>query len=137
MDQMLRKQLIPRCYVTNNRFAYIFDTQGDIETEMKYTNFTPTYDKWCLYCNKKNVSLRCSVCKFVYFCNQDCQRKAWTIHQKHCKRDLFKICISCGSSIIKLKCDDCPVKFCSLKCKDEIIKPHVEYGDCKKFSILN
>lgn len=25
------------CYKTNNRFAYLKD-------------FTPTYDKWCLYC---------------------------------------------------------------------------------------
>ena len=126
------------CYLTNNRFAYLKDIKSnDVEFEMKYYNFVPTYDKWCLYCNKKDVNLRCGNCKFIYYCDKECQKKSWNIHKKHCNRDLFILCATCGFNDIKLKCDDCPVKFCSEECKDRLMKSHKEYGDCKKFSILN
>jgi hypothetical protein len=124
------------CYLTDNYFAYYYDAKKDFKRNMKMTNFVPTYDKWCLECDKRYVKLRCSKCKSVYFCNEKCQKKAWDIHKKHCGRDLFSICCSCGSNIDQntaIKCiGECPVKFCSEECKQKIIEPHLDI-DCKNF----
>src|SRR5437868_13685033 len=100
------------CYRTNNRYAYTYDlTKKSDPKEFKYYNFTPTYDPWCLFCNVKNCSNKCSKCKMIYFCNTECQRKAWPIHKKHCGRDLFTVCILCGSEDnLVFKCMNCPVK---------------------------
>jgi len=129
-----RPRLAALCYKTNNRFAYLQNTTGEIpESEMKLYNFTPTYDPWCLYCTNKNCKLKCSGCKFVYYCNSECQKKSWNIHKHHCKRDLFCLCISCGKENPQLKCDSCPVKYCSDKCKSQIEAAHKDF-DCKTFS---
>ncbi len=124
------------CYKTNNRFAYKQDLTGVApEDESKIYNFTPTYDKWCLYCDNKNCKLRCSSCKLIYYCNAECQRKSWIIHKKHCKRDLFCICILCGKDNPKIVCDKCPVKYCSDKCKSQIEQAHKDF-DCDTFHEL-
>ena len=122
------------CYKTNNRFAYIQDLTGiPPESEAKHYNFVPSYDKWCLYCDAKNCKVRCSICKFVYYCNDNCQKKSWEIHKNHCKRDLFCVCIMCGKDEPKIKCDSCPVKFCDDNCKNQIYSEHKAY-DCDTFS---
>ena len=134
MDIPLEYKLIlyNYCYQTNNNFAYKFDTQTDYETELKLYNFVPTYDKWCLGCTNKNANFKCSDCKAVYFCGKECQKKCWRIHKKHCKRNLFALCSTCGSKTTVLKCDKCPVKFCSIECKNKIYKDHLDF-DCKYF----
>ena len=39
----------------------------------------------CSYCKSKNENLRkCSRCKLVQYCNQNCQKKHWKIHKSHC-----------------------------------------------------
>lgn len=124
------------CYFSNNRYAYNYDI-GDskrIGEETKIYNFVPTYDKWCLYCNKKGVELRCSKCKAIYFCNQECQIKAWPIHKKHCDRDLFQVCAGCGIglTLMKIQCGKCPVKYCSEECKNRLHSAHIEF-DCEHF----
>lgn len=127
---------VDKCYMTNNRFAYKYDANGEIPyDEMKTYNFVPTYDPWCLYCDKKGCSKKCSSCKCIYFCDDTCQKKAWPIHKKHCKRDLFILCLTCGSSNInpELNCKNCPVKYCSESCKNDLDKMHIEY-DCAYFS---
>ncbi|AYV81166.1 MAG: putative ankyrin repeat and MYND domain-containing protein 2 [Harvfovirus sp.] len=127
------KKLAPLCYESNNRFAYKYDLTGKIpESELKVLNFVPTYDKWCLFCDKKECTKRCSICKTVYFCDKECQGRAWAIHKKHCGRNLFTICISCGSNNIKIKCEKCPVWYCGDKCKRSIAAPHAEF-DCDHF----
>jgi len=121
------------CYKTNNRFAYLKDLNGiEPESEMKLYNFTPTYDKWCLYCDNKNCKFNCSSCKLIYYCNKDCQKKSWFIHKNHCKRDLFCVCILCGKDNPKITCDKCPVKYCDNICKDKIEISHQEY-DCATY----
>ena len=44
---------------------------------------------YCMTCKKgeeKNVKLnRCSRCKVVYYCNQECQKQDFARHQKECK----------------------------------------------------
>ena len=102
----------------------------------KIFNFVPTYDKWCLYCDNRNCEKKCSKCKSVYFCNEHCQKKTWKIHKKHCGRNLFSNCITCGKNIVSKdyeKCFNCPVKFCCSKCKDRILKDHCDI-DCKYFA---
>jgi len=38
----------------------------------------------CLFCNKKENLKRCSKCKKVLFCNNDCQKKCFPIHKLDC-----------------------------------------------------
>ena len=164
--QSLRQKVIdecgPNCYQSDNYYAYEYDkhllnitssVQHDSIEDIyktstkslykfsKYTNFVPCYDKWCLNCGS-NCSRRCSGCKSVFFCSKKCQKVSWHIHQKHCSRDLFKLCIQCGQDLKSIPnsimpdlpaCDSCPVKFCSNTCKDKIYKQHVEY-DCSYFT---
>lgn len=128
------KFMTTACYKTNNKFAYLYDLTKEFPlSESKCYNFVPTYDPWCLYCNNKNCTLRCSKCKFVFFCNEQCQKKSWSIHKHHCKRDLFCLCIVCGKDNPSLRCDKCPVKYCSNQCKDKIEHDHKDY-DCDTFS---
>lgn len=123
-----------KCYLTNNRYAYKFDRDQIFPVdELKTDNFVPTYDKWCLNCDKKGCKYRCVNCKSVYFCGEECQIKSYGIHKKHCERDLFILCASCGCSEPKMKCDNCPVKWCSEICKNKMYSPHVEYKDCEFF----
>ncbi len=132
-----QNRLHDACYKTNNRYAYKYDLKGKPDPkEIKYYNFTHTVDPWCLYCNKKNCTLKCSKCKIIYFCNAECQKKAWPIHKKHCGRNLFTVCILCGTADdITFKCKNCPVKFCSKDCYDKIHIEHEEI-ECDIFSKL-
>ncbi len=126
------------CYNSNNRYAYFTDINDEErrKKDLKMMNFVPAYDGWCLYCDKKSVTKKCSGCKTVFFCDQECQKKAWPIHKKHCGRDQFDICCSCGIIIVnKIKCDQCPVSWCSQECKDKLYDAHKEY-DCDIFSDL-
>lgn len=128
-----RPRLYALCYKTNNRFAYKQDLTGiPCEEELKLYNFTPTYDKWCLYCDNEACKLRCSSCKTVYYCDTNCQKLAWPIHKHHCKRDLFTLCILCGKNNPNIICDKCPVKYCSDECKQKIEVEHKEF-DCDNY----
>ena len=144
--EILKLSITP-CYKSDNYLAYEYDknklnnliqTNDDISdgvmSFLKYTNFVPCYDKWCLYCCDKNANKKCSNCKSVYLCSKKCQKSAWSIHKKHCNRDLFKVCINCGIDVDEyIKCDNCPVKFCSESCKNMIYEAHLDY-DCKYFT---
>jgi len=123
------------CYISNNRFAYLKDSKKmkELELEYKAYNFVPTYDKWCLYCEYKNAEMSCPGCKTVYFCNETCKQNAWPVHKNHCGRDQFILCSTCGAKEPKLKCENCPVKFCSENCRSIIMAPHYEY-DCRVFN---
>lgn len=145
--EKLRRYHHPYCYQSNNNYAYFSDLkeienspliQERLELESKDTNFVPTYDKWCLYCDNKGAKKRCTRCRSVYFCDRKCQQKAWPIHKKHCGRDLFQLCISCGQSVTKssLKCKKCPVRFCCQKHYQHIIAMHLE-ADCKTMQRFN
>ena len=129
-------------WVTDNVFAYNVEMFKKTEDEkyndraymfVKSMNFAPSYDKWCLVCWKEGSTKRCGKCRSVHYCSSECASKAWPVHKEHCGRDLFTVCINCGSSETELKCDRCPVKFCSQECKEAIGALHVEY-DCDHFS---
>ena len=128
------------CYLVDNNFAYKWDIKDSQSSKgwvsyMKTTNFVPTYDTWCLYCDNRNAKSRCAKCHSVYFCDRNCQQKAWNVHKKHCGRDLFSLCITCGSgknTDAFLKCPECPVKFCSQVCKSRIFQAHTNF-DCSYF----
>lgn len=147
ISALMKSTLHQACYHTNNNYAYFYDlnqsgpsvfSKRRLEQEEKYTNFVPTYDHWCLYCNNKSAKKRCGQCKAVYFCNQKCQKLAWKIHQKHCGQNLFQYCATCGRSELKysLKCEKCPVRFCSQTCYNILIKPHLEI-DCQTMQRFN
>lgn len=124
------------CYKTNNRFAYKQDLTGIApDDELKIYNFVPTYDAWCLFCDAKDCKFRCPTCKVIYYCSAECQKKSWPIHKKHCGRNVFCVCILCGSDNPQMVCDRCPVKYCNDKCKGEIYKAHKEF-DCDTYHKL-
>ena len=120
-------------YLTDNYIAYKIDANKDFSEDLRFMNFVPIYDMWCLYCDNKCATKRCTKCKSVFFCDKNCQTNAWSIHKQHCGRDLFTLCSLCGKQNPKLKCDKCPVKFCDEKCKSQIYAPHKEF-DCDYFS---
>ena len=39
----------------------------------------------CAMCKKKGVSLKCSGCGTVAYCNSDCQKSHWITHRPDCK----------------------------------------------------
>ncbi|XP_072269063.1 ankyrin repeat and MYND domain-containing protein 2 isoform X1 [Pyxicephalus adspersus] len=41
--------------------------------------------EFCTTCGEKGADKRCSVCKLVIYCNQNCQKLHWFTHKKVCK----------------------------------------------------
>lgn len=41
--------------------------------------------KKCSSCGKE-ASLKCGKCQNVYYCNQECQKKEWSIHKTKCQK---------------------------------------------------
>jgi len=39
----------------------------------------------CVVCNSK-ATFHCSVCKQVYYCNRECQKKDWSTHKSTCEK---------------------------------------------------
>lgn len=101
-------------------------------------NFIPYYESVCMTCNKPDVTKKCSRCRVVRYCSEDCAKKAWSVHKLHCGRNLFNRCIACGT-VSKdgndIKCSKCPVRFCNSDCKQKIIADHYK-NDCKKLAEL-
>lgn len=131
------KQLYPITYKSDNSFAYSIDTGNEKrqKRDAKVFNFVPMYDTWCLACDSKDAKQRCSKCKSVWFCDRNCQKRAWQIHKRHCGRNLFINCALCGTDTNYFKCDKCPVKFCSENCKSKLYATHKEI-DCEHFQKL-
>ena len=137
----------PVCYEVDNNFAYKVDVYNANPTpankqravaDCKMFNFIPTYDRWCLWCDKRiDVTKRCSKCHSVFFCNIECQRKAWPIHKHHCGRNLFVRCAKCGKKLggEAIECGQCPVVWCSHDCRAEMIQMHLEV-DCEHLQKL-
>uniref|UniRef100_A0A4W3HEH2 Ankyrin repeat and MYND domain containing 2b n=1 Tax=Callorhinchus milii TaxID=7868 RepID=A0A4W3HEH2_CALMI len=42
--------------------------------------------EFCTACGEKGADKRCSVCKMVTYCNQNCQKMHWFTHKKVCKK---------------------------------------------------
>lgn len=39
----------------------------------------------CSICGKRDIKLKkCGKCKIIAYCSEECQRKDWTKHKKHC-----------------------------------------------------
>src|SRR5579863_4867560 len=105
--------------------------QKSLMEDCKCSNFVTSYDKCCLVCRKRDASKRCSKCKSVYYCSNECAIRAWPIHKKHCGRDIFNNCVACGNTNVPFsKCPNCPVKYCSQKCYNDLHVGHEEI-DCE------
>lgn len=135
LNDMFKNDHLHKCFLCNNVFAFKYQSGDDCISEMKYTNYVPTYDKICLCCGEEGVKSKCSKCRSVYFCNKECQKLCWNIHKKHCGRNIFALCATCGNNQPKIKCDKCPVMFCNELCKSQIITNHKIF-DCDKFAKL-
>ncbi len=63
-----------------------FEDQGsEIEGMKKLLGKPPLLINKCAYCEKESLKLkRCTKCKYVYYCNSDCQRADWKNHKSIC-----------------------------------------------------
>ena len=140
--------LVGICYQTNHRFAYYQDLYEQTRDEkviewhsqeFRTDNFTPDYKEVCLYCHKPDATKRCGSCKTVAFCSQECQLNAWPIHKMRCRMSQFVCCCACGTQLKTedqgVKCQKCPVRFCSSKCRNKI-KAYHDSKDCDTFRRL-
>lgn len=68
-------------------------TLGDFPTAL--TIFTNTINgrtfeddaaNRCETCNEPNAPRRCTVCKSVYYCEENCQRLRWSTHKRFCSK---------------------------------------------------
>ena len=50
----------------------------------------------CDWCNKRSETKlqACGKCKFVFYCDAACQRKAWPTHKKECGNALDRLCLA-------------------------------------------
>ena len=74
----------------------------------------------CNFCNKPNVSLRCSQCSQYYYCSKQCQVSDWKQgHKKICKKLMEK-----KKATSKCRGNDKNIgaKFDCLKCDEEMSK---------------
>jgi hypothetical protein len=39
---------------------------------------------YCVVCNKNDSKARCSKCRAVYYCSEECQRTDWKNHKEKC-----------------------------------------------------
>ncbi|PIK57390.1 Ankyrin repeat and MYND domain-containing protein 2 [Apostichopus japonicus] len=51
--------------------------------DQRYTKHR--YRRLCTACNQPKAEKRCSACKYVFYCNQSCQKMHWFTHKKRCK----------------------------------------------------
>eukprot|EP01083_Nonionella_stella_P030425 83403_1 len=74
---------------------------NDASSNTNYTLSTRT----CSSCKHKDAKLRCSGCKAVYYCNEDCQRNHWKVHKKECTSKCTSVnaCPSLNRIVIVLK----------------------------------
>lgn len=57
--------------------------KADPESELKFLEQLRT----CNHCQRRGIKLsKCGGCKFVYYCNRDCQLKDWSAHKKDCQK---------------------------------------------------
>lgn len=53
----------------------------------------PLEKKVCAFCGSESQNnMVCSVCRSIFYCNKECQKKHWEVHKKTCKSD-FKYVI--------------------------------------------
>lgn len=50
-------------------------------------NMEPPVEKICLTCGQERVKQRCGGCRRVYFCDRECQKRAWYDHRPLCIPD--------------------------------------------------
>jgi hypothetical protein len=47
-------------------------------------NIRPTKCNWCANCKEKISKRKCSCCRNVYYCSEDCQNANWKTHREEC-----------------------------------------------------
>ena len=99
-------------------------------------------DKVCNWCSKTGSDLqRCAACKTVWYCNVQCQKKAWKSHKKVCNKtkpetapsgtgesSTLKACNFCGKTQVQLqRCAACQeVRYCGTQCQRRDWRSHRE-----------
>lgn len=64
--------------------------QGELilsESPLSYALHGKASSQFCAECLKSrevHPLLRCSKCKYVFYCSKNCQKSHWTLHKKEC-----------------------------------------------------
>ena len=72
------------------------DGEAAARAHIKETSKKSGRARVCDFCNKRSeTKLRaCGRCKFVFYCDAACQRKAWPTHKKECGSALDRLCLA-------------------------------------------
>ena len=128
------------------------DTGEGLSSSLTLSTTEDLFSKVCSCCGKKGLdSLKCSVCKSVWYCNVQCQKKDWKSHKQCCGKSgeaengqdtgeglsssltlsttedlVSKVCSCCGKKgLDSLKCSVCKsVWYCNVQCQKKDWKSH-------------
>ena len=122
------------------------DTGEGHSSSLTLSTMEDLVSKVCSSCGKKGSDLiKCSVCKSVWYCNIQCQKKDWKSHKQCCGKggeaqkgqdtgdghssSSCEACESCGKTGEKLlKCGTCiSVRYCSAACQKGDWENHKKY----------
>jgi hypothetical protein len=62
---------------SNGVFGFVIHSNGTIAKDLMYK---------CAFCEKCCEGLRCSGCRKVSYCGEECQKKHWKTHKLTCER---------------------------------------------------
>jgi len=105
----------------------------------------------CCVCQKKQENIqekmkKCSLCKLVYYCSRECQKKDWLKHKEYCKKyreaqkeiEKKSTCSGCKKNFPFLKLQKCAgcknARYCSEKCQIKDWRKHTKI--CRKKIII-
>eukprot|EP01084_Bolivina_argentea_P166278 288716_1 len=73
--------------VHNIHYYVIYKEKINIGKPKKYKHATNEQEQHkCGQCNKIGATKRCSRCKKLYYCDQECQRANWKLHKLNCAK---------------------------------------------------
>lgn len=71
----VKKEMIPSGTTIHQEKPFVYVLSSKFRTDC------------CDFCFKKEAGLlKCSNCKYVYYCGKTCQRQGWIIHKQECKK---------------------------------------------------
>jgi len=91
IDHFFTRAVVYPLYTNINKVGvlppdWFLSTMLDVSSASKSTVSKPSAaENRCSYCRKYSVNLKkCSRCRAVQYCNQDCQKNHWTTHKVSC-----------------------------------------------------
>ena len=70
--------------------------EAGVQEDLKQQAKQAGRNRICDWCNKRSETKlqACGKCKFVFYCDASCQRKAWPTHKQDCGKALERLCVA-------------------------------------------